>query len=235
MYYGLINSMNRVLPSNTLWNSLTSYYTADNTPNDAKGSNNGTLINGATYATGKINNSFSLDGVNDYVSLPNNSFNYSGDFSVSFWMKTSNVVPYKVLMSNFNYLGADLFYGWVIAHTASSIQIELYNGTSTIPNLKSVEFTIASNTWHNVILVRKGSLGSSIYIDNVLKASNTNTNNPTYPATANARIGCEGHGTSNNYYFYNGLIDEVGVWNRALTTTEITELYNAGAGKQYPL
>jgi hypothetical protein len=35
-------------------------------------------------------------------------------------------------------------------------------------------------------------------------------------------------------YYFNGKIDEIGAWTRLLTSTEITELYNLGAGKQYP-
>jgi len=34
--------------------------------------------------------------------------------------------------------------------------------------------------------------------------------------------------------YTNGIIDEVGIWDRVLTSTEITELYNSGVGKQYP-
>src|SRR5262249_31508245 len=36
-------------------------------------------------------------------------------------------------------------------------------------------------------------------------------------------------------HYFNGAIDEIGVWNRALTSTEITNLYNSGAGLAYPL
>jgi hypothetical protein len=39
-------------PSNPLWDGLLAYYTADNTPNDALGNYDGTLVNGATYGTG---------------------------------------------------------------------------------------------------------------------------------------------------------------------------------------
>ena len=37
-----------------------------------------------------------------------------------------------------------------------------------------------------------------------------------------------------NSYYYNGILDEIGVWDRELTSTEVTELYNSGSGKQYP-
>ena len=72
--YGFRNISRSILAggggaSNPLWNGLQAYYTADNTPNDALGTYNGVLTNGATYGTGIINQGFSLDGVNDYVSV----------------------------------------------------------------------------------------------------------------------------------------------------------------------
>ena len=50
------------------YTGIQAYYTADNTANDATCNGyNGTLVNGATYGTGKINQGFALDGINDYV------------------------------------------------------------------------------------------------------------------------------------------------------------------------
>ena len=65
----LINPYILQASGNPLWDGLQAYYTADNTPNDALGTYNGTLVNGATYGTGIISNGFSLDGVNDYISI----------------------------------------------------------------------------------------------------------------------------------------------------------------------
>ena len=71
--------------ASTLWNDLLAYYTADNTPNDALGNYNGTLVNGATYGTGIINQGVSLDGINDYVDMGNVlDFDGSTPFSFNF-------------------------------------------------------------------------------------------------------------------------------------------------------
>ena len=93
----------------TIWNNLVAYYTADNTANDAKGTYNGTLVNGTTYATGKINNGFSFDGVNDYVDL---GFGYrrskTEPFSYSFWTSTSSLSTLTVLSNSNNTLGSSI-------------------------------------------------------------------------------------------------------------------------------
>ena len=74
--------------TSTLWNNLLAYYTGDNTPDDSLGNYNGTLVNGTTYGTGKINQSFSFDGVNDYVNMGNVlDFDGSTPFSISTWVK----------------------------------------------------------------------------------------------------------------------------------------------------
>ena len=47
-------------------------------------------------------------------------------------------------------------------------------------------------------------------------------------------IGANKYDTSNYQEFFNGNIDEVNLWNKELTATDVTELYNAGTGKFYP-
>ena len=78
--------------TSTLWNNLLAYYTGDNTPDDSLGNYNGTLVNGTTYGTCKINQSFSFDGVNDYINFCNVlDFDGSTPFSFSFWLNPNSV------------------------------------------------------------------------------------------------------------------------------------------------
>jgi hypothetical protein len=95
---GRVGWRNYVSPVPTIWNNLTHYYSGDNTANDSKGSINGTLVNGATYSTGKINAGFGLDGVNDYVNV-GNLFGFDGTtpFSISFIFKlNTNIANYSI-------------------------------------------------------------------------------------------------------------------------------------------
>ena len=121
---GRVGWRNYLAPStstNPLWNSLVAYYSGDNTANDSKGTANGTLVNGATYSTGKINNGFSLDGINDYVSIPNGTFNpTSGSYAISAWISSTPVAAMRVK----TIFGLGGF-------TTNSIVVYLYNDESS--------------------------------------------------------------------------------------------------------
>lgn len=202
-----------------LWNGLVAYYTGDNTANDAKETYNGTLVNGATYGTGKIGSAFSFDGINDYMSTAINSpINSSLPHTYSCWVKP----------------------------TALSIGIFVGNGTSMLGirgggNLtffqyyvnaeKNSGYILPLNTWTHITVTYKGtSFGANnvlIYVNGSL----VYTGSLSMPAGGGkVFLGSNNAGSGG---FYNGLLDEVGVWNRTLTAAEVTELYNAGAGKQY--
>ena len=222
----IINSFLFGSPSNPLWNNLVAYYKGDNTPNDAKGVYNGTLTNGATYATGKINNGFSLDGVNDYVSIsPTFGSIFSNNASAhtySAWIYPTNVTD------NYN---------WIFQNGSGT------KGTSMVINLDRLGFffdggnalvtttsVITVNAWNHVICVYNGASQVKFYVNGNLVGTSTASWTDAGGATSTF-IGSYAGAA----YFFNGSIDEVGAWSRAITATEVTELYNSGSGKQYPL
>lgn len=202
-----------------LWNGLVAYYTGDNTANDAKETYNGTLVNGATYGTGKIGSAFSFDGINDYMSTAINSpINSSLPHTYSCWVKP----------------------------TALSIGIFVGNGTSMLGirgggNLTFFQYYVNAevnsgyilplNTWTHITVTYKGtSFGSNnvlIYVNGSLLYTGS-----LYMPAGGSKVFL-GSNNAGSGGFYNGLLDEVGVWNRVLTAAEVTELYSTGAGKQY--
>ena len=233
---GIRNYVSPIPQASTLINGLIHAWNANGNANDSIGGLNGTLTNGA-LATGapKLGSgSFSFDGINDVVDFPNNSWNLAGDFSVSFWMNPSNNGSYRMMVENFNYTG--LFFGWYISHVGSSILFDIFNGTGdTASRLMTPGYSIQTGQWQHITLVRKAGVGSSIYINGVLSAQNTSVINPVYHPTVNySKLGAETISGGANYYLYNGLMDGVSIWNRALTSAEITELYGLTTELQAP-
>jgi trimeric autotransporter adhesin len=207
--------------SSPLWDGLLAYYTADNTPNDSLGNYDGTLVNGATYGTGKINQGFSFDGVNDYFQATAPSHNYSLPTTYNIW-----VYPFDLLGQQFFIYLPQSTTGPGVGMLANKITF-----TAGSVNARATSTAIInSNVWQMITVVFKGnSFGTNnvdFYLNGVYNDSKTLNVN-----------------TLNNYtilniggsQFFNGVLDEVGIWNRVLTSTEVTELYNSGVGKQYPL
>ena len=209
--------------NSTLWNGLLAYYTGDGTSNDALGNYNGTLINGTTYGTGIINQGFSFDGVNDYVDLPVGTFSPSGDFSISLWIKpnstgfqfpfsrggfTSNAISCYVITGDLRF---------IIANNST------YTVLQTGLNYASI------GVWYNMVLTKSATDNLyRFYVNNTLIQSQTITVNPTF-INDTMYFGRRAGGSN----YYNGILDEVALFNRGLTPTEVTELYNSGAALQY--
>ena len=223
---GRVGIRSIAVPSaSTLWNNLKAYYTGDNTPNDAKGTYNGTLVNGATYATGKINNGFSFDGINDYMSTSTTStIDCSLAHTFACWVKPAAVSSTKFFMS----FGAG----------SNGSSIGFTNGgnftffVGSVNNLLNSNVALPINTWSHVSVTYKGSAYGTnnvlFYVNGSLVFTGTLAQ-PSYIWRLHLASAVGG-----GSQLYNGLLDECALWSRTLTATEVTELYNAGAGKQYP-
>jgi hypothetical protein len=217
--------------TSTLWNNLIAYYTGDGTPDDALGNHNGTLVNGTTYGTGKINQGFSFDGVNDYVNMGNVlDFDGSTPFSFSFWLKP-NIVTNQLIIEKWT--GDNK--GYIIFLTGGKLRFALSN-IIFVNALRVETINVLSTNLQHITISYDGSKtpnGIKIYINNIEQSLTTLDNSLTGSIShpnENLTFGLAQSGLS----YYNGILDEVGVWDKVLTPTEITELYNNGNGKQYP-
>lgn len=211
--------------ASTLWNNLISYWTGDNTPNDAKGTYNGTLTNGATYATGKINNGFSLDGTNDYILIsPTLGASFSSPTSAhsySAWVKTV-ASGYNIIIQN----GA-ASRGTMMGFQGRRLNMWYRGGNVSVQST----LQITDGIWNHVTCTYDGSGTIKLYINGNLDSTFTGITWADSSETCVTNLGSYNLGN----LFFNGIIDELGAWGKVLTASEVTELYNSGNGKQYPL
>jgi len=215
--------------------------------NDAVGTNNGTRpastltggVPGPSFTAGKIGKAFTFDGINDYVNLGNNIFNsFTSDFSISGWINLNSVSGNRMVMANQSYNNSTgRSNGWGLIMRGNTLVLEFYTNTSPSIYSQLISSPLSTSTWIHVVVTRKASTRSRMYINGALDNSNTSTLNPTYVTTSipiPSSIGAYRSDATNVQDFFSGKIDAVSVWNKELSAAEITELYNSGTGKQYP-
>jgi len=207
---------------------LVSYWPFDEgigtTAGDAVNGNHGTIY-GATWVDGKFGKALSFDGDGDYVSIPDStSLDLSGEMTVEAWIKVAVHKNYNAIVVK----GPDMAENY-----------ELLVGYPTVDDVVSaILFTdgrkwlstggvIAQDTWHHVSVTCKPNEWR-IYVDGVKRAERTDV--ASAPATNNypVWIGNE-QGTTGRVMY--GLIDEVRIWNRALSAAElafVAPVVNAG-------
>jgi hypothetical protein len=206
--------------ASTLLSGLLAYWNL-NTNSWLDSSGNGNTLDyfdsQVSTATGKIGNSASFSGSNY---LYKSSFSITTNCSFSFWFKSSGTS------------GGDLGVGVVTTGNYNggfrilSIDGVIYFQAPSTEVVNSID-SYCDGTFHHAVGTADGST-IKIYIDGSLKQENS-TNLGVVRLNIMA-IGSYGDGLA----LSGTQIDEVGVWNRALSQAEITSLYNAGAGKTYP-
>ena len=176
----------------------------------------------AVTAAGIANNySMSFDGNNDYIDFGDN-INISGDATFSFWLYRESTAP-----SNDGAIitiapsGATSDY-ICVSLWADKIQAVVSNGNTT--NRTSTQ-TISKGSWHHIVVIKSSTAITSMYING----------NPETLATGGGFYGnltnlpqatiMKAEFNGNNYYA-SGKLDEVGIWNTALTSTQVAEIYN---------
>ena len=200
--------------------SAISFWTADNTPDDFYGNNDGTLINGATYNGGLINQAFSLDGINDYVNCGLATLQLAS-FTVSCFVKPNSIqAGNATLVSNGT------------GSTGAGWQLVLGNGfpkaNQDSSNVTSADIVNTTEWWH--ILYTYDGSEANIYVNGVLKSTLGGKDALIYDNGDQFEIGSRGAGSNP----YDGLIDCIGIWGSVLDFDQIQLLYNNGAGLQAP-
>ena len=243
--HGIVNSGS----SNPLNINLYAVYKAESNANDSLGTYNGTAQGGLTYSAGKSGNAFTFNGTNAYVSLPNNSMNFTGDFSISMWIYPTSGLTQSII-DNLAYTNGVVYKGWQLDINNSTgsdtgkitFSIPQGPGGSTGTFWQFTTTALTNNAWNHLSLIRVGGVNTYCWVNNISQAytlSGTGANittNPTYNALQYVTIGAfkQLSGAVGNLVKSGGMIDESYIYNRELTTLERTDLYNSGAGKFYP-
>lgn len=219
----------------SLTTNLVSYWKLDETSGnaaDSVGSNTLTNNGTSTYSSALINNGINLGDNNTTKSLSavNNLGIDGGTISVSIWIKRlTGATNGKVFFcqgnsnSKVGYLLRDTGSGtlWVSRFRTGTAEDGAIIGTTTS--------VISSSIFTHIVLTYDGTNVRG-YLNGTLTNTTASSGGASTALPNVFGLGQDFSATA----FASVIIDEVGVWNRALTSTEISTLYNGGAGLQYP-
>jgi hypothetical protein len=196
---------------------LVSWWPGDGNADDIWDSNQGTLYNGATFAPGIVAEAFIFDGINDYVQATDLGFPYDdAPRTLEFWIKPAFDARVPAIYGD--YAPNDAFYVLV---QASNACIGRWGGGDVCGATD-----VTDGNWHHVAMTYNGAVTNNVrlFVDGQEEA------NEMRPYSTTSRgiltIGHSGVGPGD---FYNGLVDEVSIYNGPLTASEIAAIYNAGS------
>ena len=216
-----------------LTDNLVSYWKLDGNSNDSVGSNNGSDTN-ITYGTsyGKINQGALFNGTSSKI-LTNYQPTYA-DTTIAGWIKTT-MTGRGQFFGNTPHSGTDFLVMEIGQSTAGKIYF-YWQSASGVYKMLATTGTVNDGNWQFLTFTRT-STTLKIY----LNGSET-TVDTTGAGTIGDLVAEDGFaigarndgGGGTPRFFFNGSIDEVGIWSRALSSDEVSTLYNSGNGLTYP-
>src|SRR5437867_1170872 len=200
--------------------------------NDATGSANNGSCSGTGCPTsgvaGKVGHGLSFDGVSDLVTITHNNGLNAFPLTVSTWFKTNSTTGVVGLVNKYvggSYNGYNVFLnnGNVCAWYLKDASNYTYDGSGCTFNIAGYN----DNAWHQVVYVVDSS-GGKLYLDGVQKGTTVAWTGVAGAPTTTQDIHL-GHypGAFGGAEYFLGSLDEVRIYNTALTASDVTNLYKA--------
>ena len=214
------------LDASATYDSSTTTWTI---PDDSSNSNDGTssgmtqanlVQSDLSFTNGHSPYALDFDGTNDYINVGSFSLNASAG-TVSAWIKTSQSSDFQMIVSKSNGgAGSQLQF----RTNADGIFRVILNHSSSVTVIDSAT-AVNDGNWHNLVF-NYSSSGMNLYIDGSLSNSNTTSVTSVDSSTEGFMIGARKISAPEK--FFNGSISNVSVWNAALTSAQVSEIYNEG-------
>jgi len=227
--------------------NLVSYWNLDEsstgagavTRNDSHGSNHLTDTNTTASATGKINDGADFETANNEVlsidDATQSGLDVTGNLSISFWISYESLPASGVdrfFIGKFGGAG-NRAYGVGIFNDAGVHKIEWLissNGSTISSSLPVLSATPTLNQLYHYVIAYNTAGTTDFYVDNVALTQATGMHTSIFNNNQDFQIG----GITGAATKHDGIIDEVGIWSRTLSSGDVSDLYNGGSGLAYP-
>ncbi len=211
---------------------LVSWYRAEGDASDSAGSNHGVLENGATFTAGKVGQAFLFDGVEDEVSIPHSAHQNFGDqMTLEAWVNPTSIDHGRTIAQK---RSSGNVGGFTLETTHSSISGQPANGLQFIiwvgDLAKSLRLATPANSlttgqWQHVAATYDGGT-MRIFVNAVEVAMKDDLTGFITPTTDPVVLG---RNVVIPSYAWQGAIDELSFYSRALTQAEIQDIVDAGS------
>lgn len=231
-----IKLMGQSVPAHVPTNGLVGWWPFDGNANDLSGNGNNGTSNGPTSTAnrkGEVGKAYQFDGVNDYITVANSpTITIQGNITFSFWMYMSGggcnprVLEINSILDN---CGGYAFAMNGTSNISRTIHTATFGSCTNTISIWNSSTPINSLSWQHVAVSMNGSLGTGkIYVNGQLYASLTGSVVPVFSYNGNHLT--FGNVNPNRCDWWGGKLDDFGLWNRALSASEIEKLYTECAG-----
>jgi len=198
--------------------SLIGFWPFNGNANDMSINNNHGTVSGATLVSDRFgisNRAYHFDG-NDYISIPHSTtLNMQDSLSFSVWVKPESLVGTSMIFGKSNYTTKTNYLLRIKPNGYIQWEYDGYTDTDSLP--------LQLNAWHHIVVTTTGpGLVKRIYINNQLVKETLNSSGPFGTITNPFTIG---YASYNSEYFI-GAIDDIRMYNKVLSESEINALFN---------
>ncbi|SUS06363.1 conserved exported hypothetical protein [uncultured Defluviicoccus sp.] len=189
---------------------MVSWWRAENTATDSVGGNGGSLLNGASFTSGQVGHAFGFDGVDDVINIadaPDLNFSANSSFTIELWAFRTGTATVMHLVGKRSGCGGPPFYQMAIgpgAFPSSAVPLNVWTHLAVTYDGQ----TTIQNQYVDGVLVVSGSAGGSIGVN-----------------SSPLLIGSSGSCAP-----FAGRVDEVSLYDRALSSSEVQAIHLAGSG-----
>jgi cysteine-rich repeat protein len=229
--YPLLASAQCIAPPS----GLTSWWAGDGSSVDGVNGHNAVLTNGAAYGTGIVNQAFSLDGVNDFVNVPDDPALDvgAGDFTFNAWVNFDSVDGIQIIAEKYiETLGPGVS-GWTFLLLDGALQLYTANGSANSSGLG-----LTASTWNHFTARRTGNTLEILLNGTVVASGSTSGSLDT---SSSLKLGHRGNpvdtpgSNDDRGYYLDGAVDEAQLFvGRALSDIEVQAIVDAGSDGQCP-
>ena len=193
---------------------------------DSAGTNNGTFRFGsAVSGTGEVGQGFIFNGQGADIIVPNNpqwAFG-TNDFSIELWANTTTLGENQATLAYDS--GGGNLNKWILWLNSNNLQLHINSPGGGATYVTSTTFSRTTNQWYHLAITRRGTV-FTFYKNGAVVS--TTTSSVSIPAASVPMT----FGSAEGSFFFHGQLDEISIYNRAITNSEVASIYAAGsAGK----